>query len=184
MSPATAGSQLARRGADPLAAALYTRVESPVGALLLAGDERALWAVWMDGQRWSHEIRCDWRTAAEPFAETTRQLGEYFAGERRVFDLPLRMRGSEFRRTVWAALRRIPFAQTCSYGEIAHTIGRPGAARAVGLANGRNPFAIIVPCHRVIGSTGSLVGYAGGLERKRWLLAHERGSIVSTARTG
>jgi methylated-DNA-[protein]-cysteine S-methyltransferase len=164
-----------------LAGALYTRLESPVGPLLVAGDERSLWAVWLDGQRWSPEIGHDWRAAAEPFAEAARQLGQYFAGERVGFELPLRIEASGFRRLVWQALRRIPFAETRSYGELARSIGRPSAARAVGLANGRNPFAIVVPCHRVIGSTGSLVGYGGGLERKRWLLAHERRSLDARA---
>jgi methylated-DNA-[protein]-cysteine S-methyltransferase len=165
--------------AEPLAGALYTRVESPVGTLFLAGDEPSLWALWMEGQRWGPQIGRDWRTAAEPFAEAARQLGQYFAGERAGFELPLRMHGSEFRRRVWEALRGIPFGQTRSYGELARSVGRPSAARAVGLANGRNPFAIILPCHRVVGATGALVGYGGGLERKRWLLAHERRSAVS-----
>jgi methylated-DNA-[protein]-cysteine S-methyltransferase len=164
--------------AEPLAGALYTRVASPVGALFLAGDERSLWALWIEGQRWGPQIGRDWRTAAEPFSEAARQLGQYFAGERAGFELPLRMHGSEFRRRVWEALRDIPFGQTRSYGELARSVGRPSAARAVGLANGRNPFAIILPCHRVVGSTGALVGYAGGLERKRWLLAHERRSVA------
>jgi methylated-DNA-[protein]-cysteine S-methyltransferase len=158
-----------------LTGALYTHLESPVGTLLVAGAEESIWALWIDGQRWGPQVGKDWRTAAEPFAETRRQLGQYFAGERAVFDLPLRRQGTDFRREVWEALRLIPLGQTRSYGELAASIGRPGAARAVGLANGRNPFAIVVPCHRLIGSNGSLVGYGGGLERKRWLLAHERG---------
>jgi methylated-DNA-[protein]-cysteine S-methyltransferase len=102
-----------------------------------------------------------------------RQLAEYFAGHRRVFDLPLAPRGTPFQRAVWQALGTIPFGGTCSYADVAERIGRPGAARAVGAANGRNPIAIIVPCHRVIGRDGSLTGYAAGLARKRRLLDHE-----------
>ncbi len=161
-------------GAPTLAGALYTRLESPIGTLLAAGDERSLWSMWLEGQRWGPDVGRDWRTAEEPFGELARQLGQYFAGERIAFDLPLRIHGSAFRRRVWRALCEIPFGQTRSYGELARLIGSPGAGRAVGLANGRNPFAIIVPCHRVIGAGGSLVGYGGGLVRKRWLLAHEQ----------
>ena len=102
------------------------------------------------------------------------QLGEYFAGERRDFDLVLRPTGSVFQQAVWSALRDIPYAATMSYGQLAARIGRPGASRAVGLANGRNPLCIVVPCHRVIGANGSLTGYGGGLERKQHLLALEQ----------
>ena len=101
------------------------------------------------------------------------QLTEYLAGERTTFDLPLRASGNAFERLVWAELARIPYGETMSYGEIARRIGHPGAARAVGRANARNPLAIVVPCHRVIGANGSLTGYGGGLARKRWLLEHE-----------
>jgi len=101
------------------------------------------------------------------------QLAEYFAGKRRDFDLTLAPRGTEFQQEVWAALRTIPFGATCCYADIAERIGRPSAMRAVGAANGKNPIAIVVPCHRVIGRDGSLTGYGGGLDRKRWLLEHE-----------
>jgi O-6-methylguanine DNA methyltransferase len=101
------------------------------------------------------------------------QLREYFSGRRRIFDIPLDMRGSEFQKAVWTAVANIPFGSTVTYGEIAHLMGRPRASRAVGAANGANPIPIVVPCHRVIGSNGSLTGYGGGLARKRWLLAHE-----------
>jgi methylated-DNA-[protein]-cysteine S-methyltransferase len=106
-------------------------------------------------------------------ADTARQLAEYFAGTRRDFDLPLAPRGTGFQQLVWRALLAIRFGETCSYGDIARTLGRPAASRAVGAANGRNPIAIIVPCHRVIGADRSLTGYGGGLPAKRWLLAHE-----------
>ena len=154
--------------------ALFTRVPSPVGDLVLAGDEHELWAIWIDGQRWAPAIGADWRARAEPFAEARRQLEQYFAGERTAFTLPLRMRGTPFQIEVWSALARIPFGETASYGELAARLGRPAAARAVGAANGRNPFCIVVPCHRLIGANGRLVDYAAGLDVKRWLLRHER----------
>jgi methylated-DNA-[protein]-cysteine S-methyltransferase len=112
-----------------------------------------------------------------PFTEVIRQLKEYFAAQRTDFDLPLRLAGTPFQRSVWAALREIPFGQTMSYGQLAQRIGRPAAVRAVGLANGRNPIGIIVPCHRVVGATGALTGYGGGLERKQYLLELERHAL-------
>jgi methylated-DNA-[protein]-cysteine S-methyltransferase len=115
-------------------------------------------------------------------ADAARQLAEYFMGARRVFDLPLATVGTRFQRVVWAALVAIPFGETRSYGALARAIGRPAASRAVGAANGKNPFAIVVPCHRVIGASGELTGYAGGMARKRWLLDHEgHGLFVSAA---
>ncbi len=153
---------------------LYTHVPSPLGSLLLTGDERRLWSISMEGQRGRPGVGPEWREAAEPFAETRLQLEQYFSGERTEFELPLQITGSEFQRRVWRALRSVPYAETRSYGELAASIGSPGAARAAGLANGRNPFAIVIPCHRVVGAQGALVGYGGGLDRKRWLLEHER----------
>jgi methylated-DNA-[protein]-cysteine S-methyltransferase len=111
---------------------------------------------------------------SEVLARAADQLAEYFAGKRRVFDLPLGPRGTGFQARVWRELTKIPYGETCSYGDIARAVGRPSASRAVGAANGRNPIAIIVPCHRVIGASGELTGYGGGLPMKRWLLAHER----------
>jgi len=111
--------------------------------------------------------------------EAAQQLAEYFSGRRRVFDLPLDLEGTAFQREVWEALRRIPYGETCTYGELARAIGRAGGARAAGAANGANPVAIIVPCHRVLAAGGGLGGYAGGLERKRFLLELERGSVTS-----
>ena len=151
----------------------FTRRPSPAGDLLLAGDGDELTALWIDGQRWAPAIGDDWRPAAEPFAEAMRQLREYFAGERTAFHLPLRLEGTPFQTEVWQALMRIPFGQTRTYGAIAAELGRPQAARAVGAANGQNPFCIVVPCHRLIGADGRLVDYAAGLEVKRGLLAHE-----------
>src|ERR671937_2578160 len=147
---------------------LYTYLRSPLGDLLLFGDEQALRGVYMDAK-----APPAWRRSDEAFAAAGEQLDQYFAGERRDFDLPLDLRGTPFQRRVWNALLTIPYGETRSYGEIAEQIGAPGAARAVGLANGHNPIAIIVPCHRVIGASGSLTGYGGGLDRKRSLLALE-----------
>jgi methylated-DNA-[protein]-cysteine S-methyltransferase len=149
---------------------LYTRIESPIGELLLVGDGHALHGLHMQDGRTAVAVDPEWRLADEPFAEVRRQLSEYFDGERTTFDVPLAMAGTPFQRRVWSALREIPYGETTSYGELAGRLGRPSASRAVGLANGRNPIAVIVPCHRVIGSDGNLTGYGGGLERKRLLL--------------
>jgi methylated-DNA-[protein]-cysteine S-methyltransferase len=152
---------------------VFTRMPSPVGDLLLAGDGHELSAVWIDGQRWAPAIGASWREEAGPFAAAARQLEEYFAGERTAFELPLRLGGTPFQHEVWRALTGIPFGETRTYGAIAAGLGRPSAARAVGAANGQNPFCIVVPCHRLIGSGGTLVDYAAGVEVKRWLLDHE-----------
>jgi methylated-DNA-[protein]-cysteine S-methyltransferase len=119
-----------------------------------------------------------WEHDPAALAEPARQLAEYFAGERTVFDIPVRLEGPAFDRRVWDALREIPHGTTTSYGELAARIGAPGRARAVGSANARNPVAVVVPCHRVIGANGHLTGYAGGLERKRALLAHEGAILI------
>jgi len=152
----------------------FTYFESPIGRLLLTTDGTHLTGLYMEPSRkaqstdgWVEDI------TVGPLAETARQLGEYFAGTRREFDLPLRSQGTPFQTRVWRELVEIPYGQTWSYGELAKRIDKPSASRAVGLANGRNPISIVVPCHRVIGADGSLTGYGGGLERKRWLLAHE-----------
>jgi methylated-DNA-[protein]-cysteine S-methyltransferase len=152
---------------------LFTQIPSPVGDLLLAGDGTELEAVWIDGQRWAPAIGPGWREDVGPFAAAARQLQEYFAGERTAFELPLRLGGTPFQHEVWRALTRIPFGETRTYGAIAAGLGRPSAARAVGAANGQNPLCIVVPCHRLIGSGGTLVDYAAGVEVKRWLLDHE-----------
>lgn len=150
---------------------------TPVGPLTLVARDGALTGLYMTDQRhrppqesFGHPEEPD----AEPFATTVRQLRAYFAGESTTFDLPMRLAGTPFQRRVWAALCDIPYGTTVSYGELAARIGKPSAARAVGLANGKNPIGIIVPCHRVVGATGSLTGYGGGLDRKRHLLDFER----------
>ncbi len=154
----------------------YTIIESPLGPLLAVGGQ-ALSRLDMQLGRRAHPIDPRWRRDDAAFADVAQQLEEYFAGRRHDFDLELAPQGSDFELSVWRALCDIPYGETASYGEIARRVGAPGAARAVGLANGRNPIAVIVPCHRVIGADGSLTGYGGGLERKRLLLDLEAGVL-------
>jgi methylated-DNA-[protein]-cysteine S-methyltransferase len=156
---------------------LYTTFDSPIGELLLAGDGKSLHHLHMQEGKTRIEVRNDWEQAAEPFSAVREQLDDYFAGGRTTFDVPLTMTGSAFQRRVWSELRRIPYGESISYGELARRIGIPSAARAVGTANGLNPVAVIVPCHRVIGADGSLTGFGGGLERKRFLLDLEAGAL-------
>ncbi len=155
----------------------YTTVKSPIGELLLVGDERGLARLHMAPFRISRE----WELDDDQFGDVRGQLSEYFAGERRDFDVKLALTGNPFELSVWNALQRIPYGQTVSYKEIARRVDHPAAPRAVGVANGRNPVAVIVPCHRVIGADGSLTGYGGGLERKRFLLELEAGVLPLTA---
>jgi methylated-DNA-[protein]-cysteine S-methyltransferase len=153
----------------------YDIVDSPIGRLLLTGNDRALTGLWMlDTGGHPAAVRADWTRLPGGFNGASAQLAEYFAGSRTEFDLALAPSGSPFQLAVWAELARIPYGVTVSYGEVATAIGKSLlASRAVGLANGRNPISIIVPCHRVIGADGSLTGYGGGLDRKEWLLRHE-----------
>ncbi|PNU06658.1 methylated-DNA--[protein]-cysteine S-methyltransferase [Novosphingobium guangzhouense] len=149
---------------------------SPVGELTLVGGDAGLSAVLWENDRPERVPLGPLIDEEHPVLAIAKvQLGEYFADARRVFDLPLDFRGTDFQRSVWAALLEIPFGETRSYGEIARALGSPGASRAVGAANGRNPISIIAPCHRVIGKSGSLTGFAGGIETKAWLLAMEEG---------
>jgi methylated-DNA-[protein]-cysteine S-methyltransferase len=162
--------------AEPAPRAWYDIVESPVGRLLLTGDERTLGGLFMmDTGGHSMNPAPEWTLRPGLFGAAADQLGEYFAGTRTEFDLPLAPHGTPFQLAVWAELTRIPYGVTASYGEVAAALGKSAlASRAVGLANGRNPISIIVPCHRVIGADGSLTGYGGGLDRKEWLLRHEK----------
>lgn len=146
----------------------WTTTDSPVGTLWLTGDGAALTGLYME--RPALLDLPGWVEDDAPFAAAREQLAAYFAGERQEFDLPLSPIGTPFQQQVWAALRAIPYGETRSYREIAEQLGRPTASRAVGAANGRNPISVIVPCHRVVGSSGVLTGYAWGLERKRALL--------------
>jgi methylated-DNA-[protein]-cysteine S-methyltransferase len=157
---------------------LYTSFDSPIGELLAIGDGRALHGLYMQEGRTAIDVGAEWQPADEPFDEVRAQLADYFAGRRSNFDLPLAIAGSPFQRRVWRALQEIPYGETTSYGEIARRVGVPSAPRAVGVANGQNPVAVIVPCHRVIGADGSLTGYGGGLERKRLLLELEVGILT------
>jgi len=158
----------------------YSRVDSLVGPLLLAVSERGLVALEFG----RGAVAAGWVESPEKTGPYARQLEEYFAGRRRRFDLPLDLRGTDFQKRCWQELLKIPYGETRSYADIARAIGNPSAVRAVGLANGQNPIAIMVPCHRVIGSDGSLTGYGGGLETKRKLLELEgalSGSLAAPA---
>ncbi len=155
---------------------LYTVIESPIDDLLLVGDGEVLHRLDMREGRRPVAIDPRWQRD-DAFADVRAQLDEYFAGSRREFELELELHGNPFERRVWRALCEIPYGETVSYGEVARAIGAPDAPRAVGLVNGRNPIAVIVPCHRVIGANGSLTGYGGGLGRKRRLLDLESGVL-------
>jgi methylated-DNA-[protein]-cysteine S-methyltransferase len=152
----------------------YTVIDSPLGELLVARDEEGITALLLPHAKKPARPGSDWVRDDAAFPDVRTQLAEYFAGQRTSFDLPLHLIGSAFQKRVWTGLLRIPCGETTSYGALAGRIGAPGAARAVGLANGQNPIAIIVPCHRVIGADGSLTGYGGGLPTKQWLLTHEQ----------
>lgn len=160
----------------------YDVMPSPVGQLVLTATDEGLTGVLFESNRHASPRLAEWDRigagdaddAARSLAAARAQLEEYFAGTRRVFDLPLAPNGTPFQRRVWLALREIPFGATTTYGAIARRLGDPKSVRAIGAANGRNPIPIIVPCHRVIGADGSLIGFGGGLERKQWLLTHER----------
>ena len=172
-------------------ARLYIRhVPSPLGLLRVTTSADALVGVAVEDREGAGELLEASRSAAageEPSILTMAcaELTEYFEGRRTRFDLPRVPRGTAFQRAVWSALHDIPFGESVSYAGLAHKLARPGAARAVGAANGRNPILIVIPCHRVVGASGALVGYAGGLERKRWLLEHERriAQLPSASRT-
>jgi methylated-DNA-[protein]-cysteine S-methyltransferase len=151
----------------------YRRLATPIGHVLVAGDRSAVTTVNFERESEPHPSWSEARSG--PVPEAARQLEEYFAGARRTFDLPLAPRGTPFQQRVWEELRGIPYGQTTSYGELARRIGQPTASRAVGAANGANPIPIIIPCHRAVGSDGSLTGYGGGVERKQRLLAMEAG---------
>ena len=162
---------------------LWTVTPSPIGDLLLTREGDALTGLLME----PHHVDPSWVRDDDAFGDVVAQLAAYFAGDLRDFDVALAPRGTDFQQRVWAALREIPYGETWSYGRLATRIGNPNASRAVGLANGRNPISVIVPCHRVIGSTGKLVGYGGGMARKRLLLDLEsgvRGLTEASAATG
>jgi methylated-DNA-[protein]-cysteine S-methyltransferase len=158
----------------------YSSMRSPIGELTLTTDGDAVTGVYMHRQKHGPQRDRGWKRDDAMLDTVREQLQAYFDGKLKDFDLSLAPQGTQFQQRVWRALRDIPYGETISYGELARRIGQPNASRAVGLANGRNPISIVVPCHRVIGADGTLTGYGGGLERKRWLLAHERksGSLI------
>jgi methylated-DNA-[protein]-cysteine S-methyltransferase len=162
----------------------YTYFDSPLQPMLLTSDGVSLTGVYMVEHKYGPEIEDGWvrRDDAIPFDEVKRQLSEYFSGRRTTFDLPLAPQGTLFQGRVWEELQKIPYGTTISYGELARRVGNANASRAVGLANGRNPISIIVPCHRVIGANGKLTGYGGGLPRKQALLAFEAAVLAYGAR--
>lgn len=162
-------------------ALVFEYMSSPVGQLKLVASDKGLTAILWENDD-PARVRLGTMTESADhsvLAETQDQLAGYFAGRRRSFTVPLDFRGTDFQKTVWAALLAIPFGETRTYGEIARNIGRPGAARAVGAANGRNPVSIVAPCHRVLGSNGALTGFAGGLAAKDYLLGHERRHVTA-----
>jgi methylated-DNA-[protein]-cysteine S-methyltransferase len=152
----------------------YSYLESPIGTLLIVGDDEAVRRIEFPKNGKAREPESGWvESGRGPVAETIRQVREYFAGRRSEFDLPLAPEGTEFQRTVWRRLQEIPYGETISYGELAKRVGNAKASRAVGAANGQNPIPIVIPCHRVIGSNGKLTGFGGGLPTKEALLALE-----------
>jgi methylated-DNA-[protein]-cysteine S-methyltransferase len=153
----------------------YDYFQSPHGRMLLVADDKALTAVCFVGQKYAPRITADWqRDAGHPLLRKAKsELAEYFSGKRKRFSVKLAPRGTPFQRSVWKAIARVGFGKTIAYAELARRAGRPGSARAAGAATGRNPIGVIVPCHRIVGSNGSLTGYAGGLSKKRALLALE-----------
>ena len=151
----------------------YTLIDSPLGPLTALRDDVGLTGLYLPTGRHVVRISSSWERDDTAFDDVRLQLGEYFAGTRTAFELPLHAAGTAFQKLVWKQLCEIGYGQTASYGQTAVAVGSPDAARAVGLANGQNPISIIVPCHRVMGANGSLTGYGGGIDAKRWLLAHE-----------
>lgn len=164
---------------------IFDVMSSPVGQLLLTAEDAGLTRVYFERHVYGDPVNPPWRraaehggTAADVIRESRRQLDAYFVGELTAFSVPLAPVGTDFQQRVWTALRGIAFGDTVSYSEIARRIGAPDAVRAVGAANGRNPLPIVVPCHRVIGTSGALTGFGGGIERKRWLLQHEGALLI------
>jgi methylated-DNA-[protein]-cysteine S-methyltransferase len=156
----------------------YDYYDSPCGRMLLVADGDALCGAYFVGQKHFKQIDGDWRhePQAAALVQARRELDEYFRGQRKRFEVPLAAEGTPFQRAVWQAIAGVGFGQTISYAELARRAGRPGSARAAGAATGRNPIGVIVPCHRIVGADGSLTGYAGGMDKKRALLALETGT--------
>lgn len=153
---------------------LYSFYQSPAGRIILTLEDGHLTGLWFEGEKHSSAIDPSWKQDESAFKSIHRQLDAYFAGKLTHFDIPLKVSGTPFQEQVWKALGEIPYGQTWSYAQLATHIGNPKAVRAVGTANGRNPLSIVVPCHRVIGADGSLIGYGGGLDKKAFLLQLEK----------
>ena len=154
----------------------YSFFDSPLGRMFIKGDGQFVTGLYLPQHKGWRGPDPAWQESAEPFSVALEQLGEYFAGSRQEFDVPLKVAGTPFQQRVWQELVRIPYGTTITYAQLAQRVGKPTASRAVGNANARNPISIIVPCHRVIGADGKLTGYAGGVDKKQWLLAWERGA--------
>lgn len=152
---------------------VFTQLASPIGTLTLAGEGQHLQYLLFPNNRYPPKEQADWLWREDAFTDARVQLQEYFAGQRRHFELDLAPQGTPFQQSVWQQLQRIPFGQTWSYRQLAEHLGKPKAMRAVGLANGRNPLPIVIPCHRVIGADGSMTGFGGGIPTKQFLLRLE-----------
>lgn len=152
----------------------YSTIDGPLGRMIVKGDGQFVTGLYLPQHKGWRGLEASWQQSDALFTSLRQQLAEYFAGERRQFDVPLRLAGTPFQQHIWQELLHIPFGTTITYADLARRVGKPSAARAVGHANGCNPISILVPCHRVIGVAGKLTGYAGGIEKKQWLLAWER----------
>ena len=152
----------------------YSYIDCPLGRMFVRGDGQFVTGLFMPQHKGWRGPEASWQRSDAAFTAVREQLAEYFAGKRQQFDVPLKLAGTPFQQHVWWELVRIPFGTTITYAQLAQRVGKPTASRAVGYANGRNPISIIVPCHRVIGADGKLTGYAGGIDKKQWLLAWER----------
>jgi methylated-DNA-[protein]-cysteine S-methyltransferase len=160
-----------------IATTCYTYIDCPLGQLFVQGDGQFVTGLFLpDHKGWSGPDP-SWQQSDVEFTAVRQQLSEYFASQRQQFDVPFKLAGTPFQQRVWQELQMIPFGTTITYADLAQRVGQPTASRAVGNANGRNPISIIVPCHRVVGSSGQLTGYAGGVDKKQWLLALERRAI-------
>jgi methylated-DNA-[protein]-cysteine S-methyltransferase len=177
-----AHSKTKRKGEKIMTVTYYTHMDSPVGKLFLAGRQDGLTEIRFENENHLRSMGREKEETQIPFREAIRQLKAYFAGELKVFNLPLKPEGTPFQLAVWQALQEIPYGETLTYGELALRIHRPKACRAVGAANGQNPLSIVIPCHRVIGSGGRLTGYGGGLKAKAYLLTLESNGALSLSR--